>query len=263
MYLENRLYSSIQKQYPVLNAETERKLLTSYLVDGDLSAREELVYSNFGLVRSIVSKFNGDFQGIDADDMFQEGVLGLMHAMDKFDLSKGKLSTYATPHISVYIQRCVENCGRNIRLPVHVYEKAQQCRRAADRLEVENKEVTVENISKLTGLSEAQVKEALHFPDAPTSLDQPMGEDSNATMMDMMCSNIATPEERMETEAENERIRDAASTLSRKEQEYFTLRYVDDMPARIVQKKMGLSREEVKRYEGRIKIAFAYLKQRA
>lgn len=151
-------YDQLMREYPVLKPD-EVKTLVLKMHEGDQEAKDKLVYSNLKLVISVAKKYIG--RGIPFDDLVQEGIVGLTKGIERFDLTKNiMLSTYTTWWIRQSIQRYTADCGRNIRLPVHIVERLGRLEKTIRNLTVEyGREPRVAEIAREMNLSEKQVLE--------------------------------------------------------------------------------------------------------
>ena len=179
---------------PVLSKEEERKLFVR-INEGDSEAKDLFIKSNLKLVVSIAKKYTD--RGLSLLDLIQEGNLGLMLAVDKYDVNKGfKFSTYATHWIRQAITRSIANKGRNVRISAHMYEKISQYKQIVTKMEdklVRNP--TIKEIAKEMDLSVSDVSMLRNFQVDTVSLNTYVGEDEESELEDFIPSNSDTPEE--------------------------------------------------------------------
>jgi RNA polymerase primary sigma factor len=212
------------RRWPLLTPAEEIEL-AKRIERGDLVAKERMVNSNLRLVMSIARRYQG--QGLSMGDLVQEGTLGLIRAVEKFDWRKGfRFSTYATLWIRQSIQRGLENSGRTIRLPVHVGQRARKVARARRELTAAlGREATDEEIAEETGLPLDQVVEAMKADREPTSLDLPVGEDGETALGALIPSEDAAPEEEVADTLRHEAVQRAIDTLPDNERTVIHLRF--------------------------------------
>ena len=185
------------RRYPLLSAE-EEKALARRVEEGDQEAKERMINSNLRLVVSIARRYQN--QELTLLDLIQEGTLGLIRAVEKFDWRKGfRFSTYATLWIQQAIQRALANQSRVIRLPVHVVEHQQRISRAERDLVTRlGREPTDAELAEAARLPEERVAQVRDLPRAVTSLDRPVGEEGDATLGDLMASEDPEPDADLE-----------------------------------------------------------------
>src|SRR5580704_6819355 len=169
------------RQYPLLTAAEEIEL-AQRIEKGDLEAKNRMINSNLRLVVSQARRYQG--HGLEMGDLVQEGMLGLIRAVEKFDWRRGfKFSTYGTLWIRQAIQRGLQNHGRTIRLPVHVAQREVKVNKIAGELSVKlGREPTDEEIAAVAELPIEQVFEIRELSRAMTSLDQPVSEDGETEL---------------------------------------------------------------------------------
>ena len=219
-------------RYPLLTAEEEVEL-AKRIERGDLEAKERMINSNLRLVISQARRFQG--QGLPMGDLVQEGMLGLIRAVEKFDWRKGfKFSTYAVLWIKQSIQRGLANSGSTIRIPVHIGQRERKVRKHERELAVKlGRQPTEAEIAESTGLPEEQVREALELTRHLASLDQGVGEDGETALGDMLASERPEPEEEVVTSLGDARVRELVGQLPEEERDVITLRFglLGDEPA--------------------------------
>ena len=178
---------------------------------GDLAAKERMINSNLRLVVANARRYQG--QGLALGDLIQEGMLGLIRAVEKFDWRKGfRFSTYATLWIRQAIQRGLANTGRAIRLPAHVGQRERKVARAERDLTVRlGREPTIEELAEAVELEPEEVADVRTLSDVVASLDQPIGDGSETAFGDLMASQIAGPEEQAVEESVSSEIETALS----------------------------------------------------
>src|SRR3990167_4767341 len=240
---------------PLLTA-TEQVELAKRIERGDMEAREKMINANLRLGVAIAKNYRGN--GVPFLDLIQEGSLGLMRAVDKFDWRRGyKFSTYGTWWIRQAAQRAVANSGRTIRVPVHIDERQRKIRRAEGQFMIsEGREPTPQDLAEITGLPQKQVEEARNATEVVTSLDKPIGDKDSG---DSLISTVASSDESDDPTAEKiinkSRVNttwDALDKLEPRDRKLLMMRYEFDGETHTLEeigRHLGLTRERVRMLE--------------
>jgi RNA polymerase primary sigma factor len=259
-----QLFLNEAGRYELLTAEEEVEL-AKRIEHGDREAKELMINSNLRLVVSIAKRYQG--HSLSLLDLIQEGIIGLIRAVEKFDWRRGyKFSTYATWWIRQSVQRAVANHARTIRVPVHVVERQQKLGRAARRLEVElGREATKEELAEATGLPIQHVDEALGAAQASVSLNQTVGADDEGELGDLFADREALdPYEEAEESLRRQGVRRALDALPERERRILELRFgFDGEPWTLeaIGHELDLTRERVRQLEGQALARLAALRE--
>lgn len=221
------------------------------------SVRERMVRAHLRLVVSIARKYNRR-SSLDLLDLVQEGNLGLMHAIEKFDYRRGvKISTYAVWWIRQSIARAIADQARTIRIPVHMTEHASKVLRERRRLyQKEGREPTAADLGAKMGIPAARVEQVLSMVQQPTSLDLPVGEDGDATLGDLIrAPDAIDPHAAAETSALQKVMGEALAGLTPREQRILRLRFgiggTVDHTLEEIGKEFGVTRERIRQIEAK------------
>ena len=212
------------RAHRLLTADEEVEL-AKRIERGDLAAKERMINSNLRLVVSQARRYQG--HGLPMEDLVQEGMLGLIRAVEKFDWRRGfKFSTYGTLWIRQALQRGLQNHGRTIRLPVHVAQRQTKVRKVESELSTKlGREPTDEEIAAQAELPVEEVAELRELQRGLTSLDQPVGDDGETAFGDLLASDRPQPEEEVETAERQQLINGAVDQLPEAERNVIRLRF--------------------------------------
>jgi RNA polymerase primary sigma factor len=248
-----QLFLNEMGKYKLLTAEEEVEL-AKRIERGDKEAKDLMVNSNLRLVVSIAKKYQG--HGLSLLDLIQEGIIGLIRAVEKFDWRRGfKFSTYATWWIRQAVQRGVANKAREIRIPVHIVDRERKIARVERELMAKlGRAPEEEEIAKAAELPLKQVREVREAARAVTSLDRPVGEEGEISFGELVAGDQAGPEETLHVSLEEDMLRRAVAALPDRQQEVVKLRYGlngDGNPKSLeeIGRQLGLTRERVRQLE--------------
>ena len=249
-----RAYIGSISKIPLLTQEQEQEL-GKRLAQGDKKAREELIQSNLRLVVSIAKKYNGKSAKISFLDLIQEGNIGLMKAVDKWDYTLGyRFSTYATYWIKQSISKALLDQSRAIRIPVHIIEKLSKMAKVTNELTIElGREPSTKEIAERMGEEENRVKEWRAIVKDPVSIDQRINEDDEATLGDLGADEEdISPIEEIHQEQVTQKVTDVLLTLETREADVIRRRFGIGMRAQTLEEvgqDYGLSKERIRQIE--------------
>ena len=250
-----RMYLKEIGRVPLLSADEEIKL-AKRMEDGDLEAQKRLAEANLRLVVSIAKRYVG--RGMLFLDLIQEGNLGLMKAVEKFDYNKGyKFSTYATWWIRQAITRAIADQARTIRIPVHMVETINKLIRVSRQLlQSLGREPSPEEIAKEMDVSVDRVREIMKIAQEPVSLETPIGEEEDSHLGDFIEDHDApAPAEAASFVLLKEQLEDVLDTLTEREEKVLRLRFgLDDGRARTLEEvgqNFGVTRERIRQIEAK------------
>ena len=212
------------RRWPLLTPPEEIEL-SQRIERGDLAAKERMINSNLRLVVSVARKYQG--QGLPLGDLVQEGMLGLIRAVEKFDWRKGfRFSTYGTLWIRQAIQRGLENTSRTIRLPVHMSQRARKVARVERELTLRlGHEPSDEEIGREAGLTIEEIEEVRAADQATTSLDKGVGDDGDTSFGELLASDAPSPAEEVADAWQTEVLQTAVAKLPEPERLVIELRF--------------------------------------
>lgn len=250
-----RMYLKEIGKVPLLNAEEEIEL-AKRMEEGDQEAKKRLAEANLRLVVSIAKRYVG--RGMLFLDLIQEGNLGLIKAVEKFDYTKGyKFSTYATWWIRQAITRAIADQARTIRIPVHMVETINKLIRVSRQLLQElGREPTPEEIAEEMSMPVERVREILKISQEPVSLETPIGEEEDSHLGDFIQDdNVPVPADAAAFILLKEQLVEVLETLTEREQKVLRLRFgLDDGRARTLEevgKEFSVTRERIRQIEAK------------
>jgi RNA polymerase primary sigma factor len=210
--------------HPLLTAAEEVEL-AKRIERGDLDAKTRMINANLRLVLSQARRYQG--HGLALEDLVQEGMLGLIRAVEKFDWRRGfKFSTYGTLWIRQAIQRGLQNSGRTIRLPVHVAQRQAKVRKVESELGKKlSRDPTDEEIAIVAELTVDEVAEIRELSRNLTSLDQPVGEDGESALGDLLASDQPSPVEELVEAQRDRQVNNVVERLPESERDVIRLRF--------------------------------------
>ena len=250
-----RMYLKDIGKISLLSLEEEQEI-SHRIAAGDEEAKKILAESNLRLVVSIAKRYVG--RGLLFLDLIQEGNIGLMKAVDKFDFEKGyKFSTYATWWIRQAITRALADQARTIRVPVHMVETINKMARIERQMALDlNREPTNEELAKKMGLSLDKIVEIRKIGQDPVSLETPIGEEDDSHLGDFLADkDTMSPEEAATYESLKEELKKVLETLTKREEEVLELRFgLYDGTCHTLEevgKKFGVTRERIRQIEAK------------
>jgi RNA polymerase primary sigma factor len=233
----------------------EEVALAKRIEKGDTAAKNRMIESNLRLVVANAKRYRG--LGLPFLDLIQEGILGLIRAVEKFDYRRGfKFSTYATWWIRQAMQRALQQQSRTIRIPVHVGQELARVRSAERKLSAElGRDPTPDDVAKRVGLTVDQLAELRAAERVPVSLETRVGSDGDTELGALLPQEGPSPFDELEVELAEKSIRRALERLDERGRQVIELRFgiggQDPLPLREVAKRMGLSAEGVRKLERR------------
>ena len=250
-----KMYLKEIGRVPLLDAEREAEL-SKRMSEGDEKAKQELVEANLRLVVSIAKKYVG--KGLFFLDLIQEGNLGLMKAVSKFDYTKGyKFSTYATWWIRQAITRAIADQARTIRIPVHMVETIHKVTKVSRQmLQEQGREVTPEEIAKEMNMSPEKIREIIKVAQDPISLETPVGEEEDSHIGDFIEDQASpAPADAASYALLREQLCEVLHTLTPREEHVLKLRFgLEDGRTRTLEEvgqKFNITRERIRQIEAK------------
>ena len=250
-----RMYLKEIGTVPLLTADEEMEL-AKRKAEGDVAAKDRLIEANLRLVVSIAKRYTG--RGMSFLDLVQEGNLGLIKGVEKFDYTKGyKLSTYATWWIRQSVTRALADQARTIRVPVHMVETINKMSKMQRKLTLElGYEPSVKELAEALEMSEDKVMEIMQIAREPASLETPIGEEDDSNLGDFVADNKeVTPEGNVESVMLKEHIDDLLKDLKERERQVIVLRFgLEDGHPRTLEevgKAFNVTRERIRQIEAK------------
>ena len=240
------------RAHPLLTAAEEIEL-SQRIERGDLDAKDRMINANLRLVVAQARRYQG--HGLPMEDLVQEGMLGLIRAVEKFDWRKGfKFSTYGTLWIRQAIQRGLQNHGRTIRVPVHVAQRQVKVRKIESELNTRlGREPTDEEIAHAAELTVDEVAELRELSRGLASLDQPVGEDGETALGDLLASERPEPLEEVARGQREQQVGAAVEGLPEDERSVIRLRFgltgIEPLSLRQTGSELGITLEQARRLE--------------
>ena len=250
-----RMYLKEIGTVPLLTADEELEL-AKRKTEGDEAAKERLIEANLRLVVSIAKRYTG--RGMSFLDLVQEGNLGLIKGVEKFDYTKGyKFSTYATWWIRQSVTRALADQARTIRVPVHMVETINKMSKMQRKLTLElGYEPSIPELAKALDMTEEKVMEIMQIAREPASLETPIGEEDDSNLGDFVAdANVVTPEQNVESVMLREHIDTLLGDLKERERQVIVLRFgLEDGHPRTLEevgKEFNVTRERIRQIEAK------------
>lgn len=250
-----KIYLKEIGRIPLLTAEEELEL-GRQIAEGDTEARRKMEEANLRLVVAVAKHYAG--KGMQFMDLIQEGNIGLMRAVEKFDYTKGsKFSTYAVWWIKEAILRALDSQSREIRVPVRVAQNMNKISKTERKMEQTlGREVAAEEIAKELHMTTEEVERMQSYIKNPVSLETPVGDEEDSNLEDFIeDTQEPTPEEAVAALVQKEEVQEMLSTLTEKEQKILRLRYgLEDGNVHTLEETgqiLGVTRERIRQLESR------------
>ena len=250
-----KIYLKEIGRIPLLTAEEELEL-GRQIAEGDTEARRKMEEANLRLVVAVAKHYAG--KGMQFMDLIQEGNIGLMRAVEKFDYTKGsKFSTYAVWWIKEAILRALDSQSREIRVPVRVAQNMNKISKTERKMEQTlGREVAAEEIAKELHMTTEEVERMQNYIKNPVSLETPVGDEEDSNLEDFIeDTQEPTPEEAVAALVQKEEVQEMLSTLTEKEQKILRLRYgLEDGNVHTLEETgqiLGVTRERIRQLESR------------
>ena len=250
-----QLFFNEARKHPLLTAEEEVEL-AKRIEKGDLEAKDRMINSNLRLVISVARKYQG--QGLPLGDLIQEGMLGLIRAVEKFDWRKGfRFSTYATLWIRQALQRGLADRGRSIRLPANVAQRERRIARVERELAVKlGREPTLDEVAEGAEMKPHEVQDLRDAARIVTSLDRPVGDDGATSLGELIPDEATGPGEEVFVKMREQLVRKTIEQLPDTEQQVLKMRYglngaPEPRTLASIGRELGVSAERVRQIEER------------